>query len=122
MKKTAVKTFKDFFGSIHKSDFKTLSQFKESATLGWLGFLFLCLAITWLTTFSVSNIPDKVEVGMVVKRNIRADRNISIVNEEETDRDREAAASKIIPVFDYDEIVPENAPAKIKPVQFWRAH
>jgi len=116
MKKTAVKTFKDFFGSIHKSDFKTLSQFKESATLGWLGFLFLCLAITWLTTFSVSNIPDKVEVGMVVKRNIRADRNISIVNEEETDRDREAAASKIIPVFDYDEIVPENAPAKIKPV------
>lgn len=114
MKKTAVKTLTDFFGSIRKSDFTTFAQFRESATLGWIGFFLLCLAITWLTTFSVSNIPDKIEEGVVIRRNIRADRNLSIVNEEETSKDRQIAASKILPVFDYDETIPEEAPAKIK--------
>ena len=116
MKKPTIKTFKDFFGSIHKSDFSNLAQFKESASAGWLGFILLCLAITWLTSFSVSNFPDKVETGMVLQHDIRADRRFSVVNQEESKIDREKAALTVLPVYDYEELVSRDAPNKIQRV------
>ena len=89
MRRLSIKTLKDFLGQVHKSDFSTLARFKESALLGWLGFIALCLTITWMTSFSVSHFPEKIEVGQILMRDIRADRNFSIVDQEETKKDQE---------------------------------
>ncbi|MDO8527546.1 MAG: HDIG domain-containing protein [Deltaproteobacteria bacterium] len=116
MKKPTIKTLKDFFGAVHKSDFSNLARFRDSAIAGWLGFITLCLAITWLTSFSVSNFPEKIEVGQVLNRDIRADRLFSIVNEEETKKGREKSAQNVLPVYDYDEIVSVQIPTKARAV------
>jgi len=113
VKRYAIKTLRDFFGRVQISDFTSLSRFKESAIAGWLGFIIFVLSITWLSSFSVSSFPDKIEKGMVLKQDIRADRKFSIVNEEETKQDREKAAESVIPVFDYDESVPEDAHKRV---------
>lgn len=103
-------------GQVHKSDFSNLARFKESAIVSWLGFIILCLAITWLTSFSVSNFPEKVEVGMILMRDIRADRAFSIVDEEETKLDQGKITENVLPVYDFDESVSPAAPAKIREI------
>ena len=116
MKRQIIKGWKDFLGEIHKSDFSDLARFMESAAAGWVGFVLFCIAVTWLTSFSVSHLPENIRAGQLITRDIRADRNLSIVNQEETEQDRKKASTSILPVFDYDESVPAGAPAKIRPL------
>lgn len=87
--------------------------FRQLETPLLLGFVLFGIAITWLTTFSVSNIPEKIEEGMVLRRDIRADKKISIVNEEEMRRNREEAAASVLPVFDFDETAAPEAPRNV---------
>lgn len=89
-------------------------RIKNFHRLDFLGFIFFCLAITWLTSLSVSSLPDKVEVGMVLNRDVRADRHFSIVSPQETQADREKAAQNVLPVYDYDESLPSGVPAKAR--------
>lgn len=79
----------------------------------WVGFILFCLAVTWLTGFSVSNFPKKIDVGMVLKQEIKADRRISVINEEETKKDQEKAAEAVLPVFDFDEQIPGETPKRL---------
>lgn len=80
----------------------------------WLGFIIFGIAITWLTSFSVSHFPKETAVGSVLRRDIKADKKISIVNEEETKKDREQTANTVLPVFDFDETISEEAPKKVR--------
>lgn len=114
MKRQIIKSLKDFLGEIHQSDFSDLSRFKESAAAGWIGFILFCLSVTWLTSFSVSNLPENIRVGQVITRDIRADRNLSVVNEEETSADRKKATESVLPVFDYDEALPAELPERAR--------
>ena len=114
MKRPIIKSLKDFLGEIHQSDFSDLSRFKESAAAGWIGFVLFCFAVTWLTSFSVSNLPEKIQAGQGILRDIRADRNLSVVNEEETEADRKKASESVLPVFDYDESAPEGMSEKTR--------
>lgn len=91
----------------------SLEAFKDSPTAGWTGFVVFCVAITWLTSFSVSSFPEKIDEGTVLRQDIRADRRIQVVNEEETKQDREKAAESVLPVFDFDEQIPEEAPRRL---------
>ncbi|MDZ4224785.1 MAG: HDIG domain-containing protein, partial [bacterium] len=116
MKRQIIKGWKDFLGEIHRSDFSDLARFKESAAAGWAGFVLFCIAVTWLTSFSVSHLPENIRVGQLITRDIRADRSLSIVNQEETEKDRKMASISVLPVFDYDESVPSDAPEKILPL------
>ncbi|MDO8494887.1 MAG: hypothetical protein Q7S68_06070, partial [Deltaproteobacteria bacterium] len=90
-----------------------MERLKKSAWLGWSGLIIFGLAITYLTSFTVSNLPEKVEVGMVIRSDIRADRRLTIVNEEETKVDQETAAASVLPVFDYDEKISDEVPTKL---------
>ncbi|MBI4125348.1 MAG: HDIG domain-containing protein [Deltaproteobacteria bacterium] len=91
----------------------SLEAFKDSPAAGWAGFALFCIAITWLTSFSVSSFPEKIDEGTVLRQDIRADRRIQIVNEEETKQDREKAAESVLPVFDFDESIPEEVPPRL---------
>lgn len=116
MPKKVVKQFKDFIGEIHSSDFSTMEHFKTSAAAMWLGVILFGVAITWLTSFSVSNFPEHIEAGMVIRRDIRADKRISVVNEEETAADRQNAAESVLPIFDYNGEIPEGAPVDLRTI------
>lgn len=89
---------------------------KKSELKDFLGFTLFALSITWLVSFSVSRFPEKIEVGMVLKQDIRADRPITITDEEETNKDREKALGNVLPVFDFDEQLPEGAPLRLRPI------
>lgn len=89
------------------------NNMRLSTVWGWLGFIFFGLALTYLTSFSVSNIPEQTEAGMVLKQDIRADRRITVVNQLETQADQEKAAASVLPVFDYDETLPDTVPRRL---------
>lgn len=116
MSKKVVKQFKDFIGEIHSSDFSTMGRFKESAAAMWLGVILFGVAITWLTSFSVSNFPDTIVEGMVIKRDIRADKRISVVSEAETAADQQQAIESVLPIFDYNEVVSEEVPINLRTI------
>src|SRR3989338_3979026 len=107
------KTIFDFFGKIRTSDFSDFTHFKTSAAASWLGFGFLCLVISLLINYSSTILPKKVEVGMIAVRDIKADRNYEVVDEEATDQFRKEAMQNVLPVFDFDEEIGFNASLRI---------
>ena len=98
-------TIGDFFGRIRSSDFSDFAHFRQSAASGWLGFGVLCLLISLLMTYSMNILPKRFEVGMIAARDIKADRNYEIVDEEATEKLRKDALQNVLPVFDFDEEV-----------------
>src|SRR3989338_6756865 len=99
--KKAHSTFGDVFGRINLADFATWRSFAESSFLGWAGFILLCTAITFLMTFSISNIPERIVSGTFAQHDIRADRDYEIVDDEATREVREDAVASVLDVYDY---------------------
>ena len=99
--KKAHRTFGDVFGRIGQADFATWRSFIESSFLGWAGFILLCTAITFLMTFSISNIPERIVSGTFAQHDIRADRDYEIVDDEATREVREDAVASVLDVYDY---------------------
>jgi putative nucleotidyltransferase with HDIG domain len=100
--KRAHRTFGDVFGRISRADFSSLANLKSSPILGWGAFIFLCVAITFLMTFSISSIPEQLSAGAIVQRDIRADRNYEIIDRNATDKFIEEAKESVLRVYDYN--------------------
>ena len=92
---------------------KIRSLFKNSASMGWFGFVSLCAVVSALLTVTLSTIPQNIEVGQVAKRDIKAARNYEIVDQEATDKFQQEALKNVFPVFDFDEGVQTEAQDKM---------
>lgn len=90
------------FGRLSRSDFVGWNAFKDSSVMGWLGFILLSIIITFLMTFSISDIPEQITVGTIAQHDIRADRNYEIVDEEATDKFKDEATDTVLNVYDHD--------------------
>lgn len=101
--KRAHRTFGDVFGRTDRSDFTSWAAFRVSSILGWFMFSLLCTAITFLMTFSLSDIPGQITSGTIAQRDIRADRNYEIVDEEATNKFKQEALNGVPSVYDYDQ-------------------
>ena len=78
-------------------------DFKKVPLSGWLGFVALCLVISFLLSVTINYIPQNIEVGMIARRDIKAARHYEIVDQEATEKFRQEALNSLLPVFDFDE-------------------
>lgn len=101
--KRAHRTFGDVFGRITRADFSAWISFKDSPFIGWISFIFLCLAITFLMTFSLSDIPSQIVPGAIAQHDIRSDRDYEIVDQEATNKFIDEALTSLPNVYDYDQ-------------------
>jgi cyclic-di-AMP phosphodiesterase PgpH len=102
MPEKAAKRFRDFVGMVKRSDFKTSTAFLHSPAFSWILLVTLSATVAILTSVSLQYIPTTLEEGMIAARNIKADRNYEIVDEEATKKFQDEAAAGVLPVYDYD--------------------
>lgn len=68
----------------------------------WLGVVVLAAAITLVTTLSFQTMPTRIQEGQIASRDIKADRNYEIVDEEASKKFRDEAVAAVLPVLDFD--------------------
>ncbi len=108
-----VKKLRDFFGIPRRDDFTSLSTFIQSPTMTWLIILVFAILITFITTVSFQRVPKGLEEGMIATRDIKADRNYEIIDEEMTAKLKQDAAGTVLPVYNFDEGVSKNVSGRI---------
>ena len=113
MPERAAKRFRDFIGKVKRSDFKTSTAFLQSPAFSWLLMLMLSATVALLMSVSLQYIPTTLEEGMIAARNIKADRNYEIVDEESTKKFQDKAAASVLPVYDYDPRIVDSEINKI---------
>ena len=94
--------FGDIFGRVSRADLSSWFAFRSSPFIGWMAFILLCVAITFLMTFSVSDIPEDIGVGMIAQRDIRADRNYEVFDTEASNKSINDAVAEVLNVYDYN--------------------
>lgn len=97
-----VKKLRDFFGMPGREDFSSIGDFIKSPATTWILILFFAIAVTLITTFSWQRVPKGMEEGMIATRDIKADRNYEIIDEEATDKLKEDASQSVLPVYNFD--------------------
>lgn len=97
-----VKKLRDFFGMPKREDFVSLGDFIKSPATTWVLILIFAICVTLITTFSWQRVPKGMEEGMIATRDIKADRNYEIVDEEATNKLKEDASLSVLPVYNFD--------------------
>lgn len=72
------------------------------SVINLLMILSLSLSITLLLTLHADRLPKNILIGEVATKDIKADKNYEIVDEKSTEKRREDALEKVLPVFDFD--------------------
>ncbi|MBN1283128.1 MAG: HDIG domain-containing protein [Proteobacteria bacterium] len=78
------------------------SSLARARAFSWISIVLLAAAVTLVTTISFQQIPPAVSVGQIAARDIKADRNYEIVDEEAGKKLRDEAMASVLPVYDYD--------------------
>ncbi len=82
-----------------------VARFAGSKGAVWIAVVLLAFAVAFLSTMSFQQIPPNLREGAIAARNIKADRNYEIVDEEATDKFRRDAKAAVLSVYDLDEMV-----------------
>jgi putative nucleotidyltransferase with HDIG domain len=114
MPERAIRHFRDFIGRVRSSDFQSLPRFLHSTAFSWLMLFVLTAVVAYLTSMSLQHIPPELKEGMIAARDIKADRNYEIVDEEATAKFRDEAAAGVLPVYDFDPRVAESIVSRIR--------
>jgi putative nucleotidyltransferase with HDIG domain len=75
--------------------------FKNSPAQRWLLLLVVSVAVAALLSQTLEEAPPNYQLGDVVQRDIRTDRNLLVKDKAATEKKMEEAARKVLPVFDY---------------------
>lgn len=74
----------------------------------------LALGITVLLNLHMDRLPQNLQVGSIAPKDIKADQNYEIVDEQSTQKLREQAEASILPVFDFDPTIEIDLVNRIK--------
>lgn len=108
-----VKKLRDFFGLPKREDFSSWSTFVRSPVATWLSILVFAMVAAFVTTFSVQRIPKTIEEGAIATRDIKADRNYEIVDQESTNKLKQEATEQVLPVYNFDGSTAQGVSARI---------
>lgn len=75
---------------------------------------FMTLVIAMLTTMSVQRLPSELFEGAIASRDIKADRNYEIIDEEATQSSREEAERAVLSIYDFDDELADQVAARIE--------
>lgn len=79
-----------------------------------VGIAVVALVVTVLTTMTIENLPEELEEGRIATRDIKADRNYEIIDEEATAAFREEAAKSVQSVYDFDDSIADQVAGRIE--------
>ena len=108
-----VKKLREFFGVPKIDDFRSFGDFLKSPAMKWFLILAFAIVATFLMTFTVQRIPQKIEEGAIATRDIKADRNYEIVDEETTNKLKQEASQSIESIYNFDEGITKNVVQRI---------
>jgi len=109
-----IKKFLSKYTKFRRGDFNDIPErFRSRGMLWFMLFAFACV-VTFLTTVSLQYIPSHIMEGMIASRDIKADKNYEIVDEEATDKFKQEAIESVISVYDYDDLVAESIAERIR--------
>lgn len=91
-----------------------LEPFFQSRIFSAVATILLAAAITSVATVSLQQIPSNLEVGAIAMRDIKADRNYEIIDEEQSEKAGKEAMSVVMPVFDMDTSLGNAIAARVK--------
>ncbi len=94
--------FREFVGRLRERVEQRVEALVGLRAFSWLALLALAAAVAALITMSFQQLPSSMQVGMIAQRDIKADRNYEIVDEEASSKMREDATASVLPVFDLD--------------------
>jgi len=106
--------FRSIFGSIQRSDFSSFHNFFHSAVFGWMIFVTLVLGISLTLSFHVDYLPANIKVGKYAPKDLKADQNYEIIDDQATEINRQEAHRNVALVFDYHPSVFADLDAKIR--------
>ncbi len=86
----------------------------RSRPVSWAMIAILALLISVTATMSLQHIPAYMQEGMIAPRDIKADRNYEIVDEEATQVFKQEALGSVLPVFDFDVLEAENIAERVR--------
>lgn len=109
-----VKKLRDFFGIPRRDDFRSFGGFVSSPAMTWLFIIIFAAFIAILSTFYLQRVPKGLEEGMIATRDIKADRNYEIVDEDATGKLRQDALVSVLPVYNFDEGLANVVSARIR--------
>lgn len=98
-----IKRFRDFFGIPSKTDFSSWEGFSHSPIVTWFLVVSISVLVAFFAKYSFVGIPAILEEGGIASRDIKADRNYEIVDQEATDSLRDNAVTNILSVYDYNQ-------------------
>jgi putative nucleotidyltransferase with HDIG domain len=98
-RKRGMISFVFLWGKIQVRPFWRL--FKNSLAQRWILLLVVSVAVAVLLSQTLEEVPPNYQLGDVVQRDVRTDRNLLVKDKEATEKKMEEAARKVIPVFDY---------------------
>jgi len=114
MPERILKDFRTVLVRIKRGEFEHLPPFFQSKFLMWFLVLVLAATISILTTMSLQHIPTQLQEGMIAPRDIKADKNYEIVDEEATYKFKQEAIDSILPVYDLDSLIVESITERIR--------
>lgn len=91
-----------------------LHRFYESRVASWLLITGFALVVSFLITVSLQYIPSNIQVGMITPRDIKADQNYEIVDEEASDKFKQEASVGVLPVYDFDGLIAESIAERVR--------
>ncbi|MFH0799774.1 MAG: HDIG domain-containing metalloprotein [Pseudomonadota bacterium] len=114
MANSPIKKFADLLKRFGGGCFENMQALLSGKAVSWLGFIALAIAATSLATVSIQRIPTNLTEGMIAARNIKADRNYEIIDDEATQKFKDDATSGILPIYDFDERVGKSIEERIR--------
>ncbi|HQG13391.1 MAG TPA: hypothetical protein PLT05_03405, partial [bacterium] len=114
MKIEGYNNLKNIILKLKKGDLEDVPPFFRSKAFSWLLILIFASIITLLATVSLQYVPSGIVEGMIAPRNIKADRNYEITDEEATEKIRGEAIVGILPVYDLEDAVSASIAERIK--------
>jgi putative nucleotidyltransferase with HDIG domain len=79
-----------------------VESLSESRAFLYIAVVSLAAIVSFVATVSFQTIPTRIQVGQIASRDIKADRNYEIVDDEASGKFREEAMASVLPVLDFD--------------------
>lgn len=103
-----IKGFWVFIGRTSLENFRSVSSFMNSGAFTIIAIALLAAAVTFLCSMTLERIPMTLEEGAIAQRNIKADRNYEIIDEEATSKFKDEARLGVAVVYDQDDTITDG--------------
>lgn len=114
MPKRLLKTASAAADRVKRNELPRLERLISARWVAIVSVVVMSLVLAMLTTMSVQHLPSKLREGAIASRDIKADRNYEIIDDEATEMSREDAAKAVSSIYDFDDELGDQIATRIE--------